>query len=419
MSFTRNQLVIIGAGVVVVAALAAVFVFGFGQQTQVPEVALTMAGTLDEALARNLIDGYRGIRPNVDITYTYFREEEYERRILDLLASGQAPDIVMIEDGWLSRYKNKIVPAAAAQFPLASVRQFFPQAVEQAFVADGFVYALPAAIDTLALFYNKDLFDAKTIAFPPRSWDDFGKIIPALREVDIGGRITRPAAAIGGSGKSIPHASDILSLLFLQSGEPKIEGGVARFDDPGVAALGYYVSFANPLAETYTWNDNLPNPFDNFANGTVAMIFGYAKDIPGLKSKNAFLNFGVAPAPQRNSSRPVSLPRFSGFAVAAQSRLPQWGWDFIVQATTNPALVEPVSASLGQSPALRTLVEKYSNDPDRGVFARQALTARLWPAPDADAARQIFSDAIAAVLSGRLSSNQALAQAAEKINSMR
>ena len=69
-------------------------------------------------------------------------------------------------------------------------------------------------------------------------------------------------------------------------------------------------------------------------------------------------------------------------------------------------------------PALRYLIQKYLNDPDFGVFSRQALTARSWRRPDNTAVRKIFSEMIEAALSGRISSTAAIDEAENRINNL-
>lgn len=417
MSLSRSQIAIIGLGALVIAGFALLFVFGFGRKEPLPEVNLTIFGTLDNKAMQDLIGQYRGPQPNVKIAYVQFEESGYEKSLLQALAAGRAPDIFMIRKAWLSRHRDKLLSAPLAQFSLGALRQLFPQAVEQTFSSEGNVYALPLTVDTLALFYNKDLFDAKTIATPPSTWEEFMAIIPGLREIGENNRIKTPAAAIGGSGRSIARASDIFNLLLLQSGEPSFStDGAISFGDKGLEALDFYLSFADPQSEAYTWDDNLSFSYDAFAAGKLPMMFGYAKDIAILKEKNAFLNFGVAPAPQISKNKPVSLPDFYGFAVSKQTRVPSWAWDFIVKAATNSDLALPVSRTLGESPALRTLIQQSATDPAIGVFARQALTARFWPEPDENAVSRIFSDGIEAVLSGRITSRQALEQMENRLN---
>ena len=58
------------------------------------------------------------------------------------------------------------------------------------------------------------------------------------------------------------------------------------------------------------------------------------------------------------------------------------------------------------------------NDPDLGVFARQALTARSWSQPDEAKVREAMSNAIGAVLSGQLDSTRGLRQAEEQVTQL-
>ncbi len=419
MPLTRNQIVIIGAGILVVVVIGSLFFFGGSDTQKPPEVVLTFFGTSAERVMGNLINSYKSLRPNVKINYIQFPAANYERELINAIAAGRGPDIFEIGDTWLPKHGDKMMPASASQFPVTAL-DLFPQAVSQAFEANGAVYALPLTLDTLALFYNKDIFDAQGIVFPPATWEEFQKIIPTLREMDGAGRITRPAAAIGGSEASVLHAIEILNLLFLQTGAPSIiEGGEIRFGDKGLEALNFYLNFSNSLSAAYTWDERLGSSFDNFADGNVAMMFGFAEDLPFLKERAPFLNIGIAATPQVQKNQTVSSARFAGMAVSRSSRASSWAWDFVIQAATNEALAEPVAIATGQSPALRSLIGARLGDKEKAVFARQALTARLWLEPDPTEVRQILSRAIKDVLSGKLSSRQALTQAEEGINLLR
>lgn len=417
MSLTRNQIVIIGVGFVIAIVIASLFFFGGTNTAKPPAVTLTVFGTLDNKALEPVFDGYKGLRPNVKIAYARFPEATYEKDLINALAAGRGPDVFMIREGWLGKHKDKILPAPTAQVAAGTI-DLFPQVVGRAFQAEGNIYALPLSIDTLVLFYNKDIFDAKGIAFPPATWAEFQKIIPVLRGVDEVGRLTRPAAAIGGSEASIENAADILNLLFLQSGVPMVsEDGVVRFGDKGIEALNFYLNFSNPESSAYAWDDKLPLALGSFADGKVAMMLGYAKDIPAIKERGPFLTMGVAPAPQIGADQSVSFPRFTGFAVGKGSVSPAWAWDFVAQVTTDATLAESVSTAIGGSPALRSLIAKQVNGAG-SVFARQALTARFWSEPDHEAVRTIFSAAIRDVLSGKLTSRQAIEQAENAINGL-
>ena len=425
MNLTRNQIIIIGIGTLIVIVVILIFTGvipglqqgGGGQQA----VQLTIFGVENERNFRDLIDSYVKLKPGIKIAYTQFSKDDFEKKLLEALAAGRGPDIISFHNSWLPKHFDKIIPAPATQISLNQVQQLFPKVVEQNFVSGDKVYALPLYIDTLAMLYNKDTFDAKGIALQPVNWTEFQSLVPKLREVNNFGQLTKPAAAIGGSGKSIDTAAPLLNLLLMQFGGPSVESlGEVKFGEAGAEAFNFYLSFGNAASANYTWNDNLRYSLDDFSQGGTAIIFDYNSAVPTIKSKNTFLNLGIAPMPQlAGASQPINQADYWGLAVTNQSRNPAWAWDFIITAATNSQLSDAYLKSSNQPPALRSLINNSLDDPNLGVFARQALTARAWPGPASAALNRIFSNMLESVLTGRLTQNQAIAQAENEINSIR
>jgi len=327
----------------------------------------------------------------------------------------------MFHSSWLPKHYDKVMPVPETFLPLSQFRQLFPTVVEQNFVLNGKVYALPLYIDTLAFLYNKDIFDAKSIALMPKTWQEFQNLISQLRQINILNQIVKPAAALGGSEKNINSASDLLNLLMLQFGSQMIDQyGKINFGNQGLQALNFYLQFANPSSPYYTWNENLHYSLDSFSEGSTAIIFNYASQIPLIKAKNPYLSIGVTLTPQpAGVSQPIDYANYWGLSVSNQSRNSNLAWNFIFSATTNSQVSEIYLQAVKKPPALRSLIEKYKNDPELGVFAKQALTARSWPQPDSNVVKQTFSNMIESVLSGRLNSEQALRQAENEINELK
>ena len=416
MNLTRNQIFIVSA-VIVIVLVFVLMLFGVipglqNRNNTQQEIKLTAWGVISPAQFQVVSDGYSQLNPNVKILYTQIAESNYENTIVNALAAGNSPDILMVPNTWIPKRANLLTPIATTQ---ASLNKF-PFVIEQDFSANGSAYALPLYIDTLALFYNKDIFDAKSIALLPTTWQDFQAIIPALRETNAQNQIIKAAAAIGGSETSINHASDILNTILMQSGNPTFNSdGNARFNDDGTKAFNFYLQFANPSSPYYTWNEKLPYSTDSFASGKTAMIFDYVSALPALKAKNPLLRIGIASIPQLSgASQPVTTARYWGLAVSKQSRNQAAAWNFILNATTNRTIAENYLKASGKPPALLMLINAYINDPDLGVFARQALTARDWQT-SADRTA-IFSTMIQNVLSGKLTVTQAMQEATNKLN---
>jgi multiple sugar transport system substrate-binding protein len=92
---------------------------------------------------------------------------------------------------------------------------------------DGKVYGLPLSVDTLAMFYNKDLFNNAGISQTPQYWNkEFLQDVKKLTKQDPKKGIIQAGAALGGS-TNINRFSDILSVLMMQNGSIMMTGGSA------------------------------------------------------------------------------------------------------------------------------------------------------------------------------------------------
>ena len=428
MSLTKTQVIIIGGVGLIIIVLGLILTGAIpGLKTTNPQV---VSGNLEvwtlfdnETDLQTILTNFRQAYPKVTVNFRTFSDpEEYENKLLDALASGTGPDVFMIRNSNRLKYENKIFPLAVSQVSLAKIQELFPDVVVNDFTDVNATYALPLSIDTLALFYNRDMLGEAGIAIVPKTWEELQAVIPRLVTTGAQNKITQAAAALGGSGKSISQASDILSLLMLQNGVKLVNEDLssAQFaSDWGENALNFYAQFSNPASQNYTWNDGLGNDLDAFSQEKVAMIFNYSSAREQIKSRNEFLNFGIGPMlKSAQAKKNISFPDYWGYTVSRQSKSGMLGWTFILYLTTDPKTAEAYLTLTKKPPALRTLINKYMSDPDIGVFAAQILTAKSWPEPDANAVSKIFSDAILAVITGRLTARSALEQAQNQVTQL-
>ena len=427
MNASKNQVLIIGVGLLVVVLLALVFLGVIPglkpQPKQIQNATLTFwtVGEPDKAFADS-ITSFTGSHAGSKIVYRNFSDPaQYEATLINALAAGQGPDIFAIKNTGLMKDENKLVPVPVAKFTSLQLSQLFPDTVAKDFSDATGIYALPLSIDTLALVYNKDLWNQGGVPVAPKTWDEFLADVPKLTKVDQSGRVLQAGAALG-SGSNVAHAADILSLLMLQNNVPMLasDKASAAFNTSAAEqALSFYTDFSNTGSSVYTWNDGMPNSEDAFAQGTAAMILDYQSSLAKLKSQNTFLNFGVAPVPQpKNAARVVTFPSYWGYGVSRQSRNPDLAWDFVLALTTAQTNVATYLSSTGRPPALRSFIGDVMNDPVLSVFGVQALTALAWTEPDPMAVDQIFSDAITAVTENQLSPTKALDRAKSQVDQL-
>ncbi|MBI5220923.1 MAG: extracellular solute-binding protein [Candidatus Liptonbacteria bacterium] len=415
--------------VVLVVLVGIFFLVRSGRRpTPPPIVALSIWGTEPKPAFDKLLESYGQVRPNVQVAYREIDARDYERAVLDALAAGQGPDLVMVPNTSLPRVRNRLQPLDPLQNASLNLLQFrsaFPDVVESDLVLDQKIYALPLYLDTLALFYNRDLFNQAGIVNPPATWDDFLALVPSLRKLEGADRVVQAAAALGGSERSVADAPDILQLLMLQNGTAMINRDrtqaifatpQAGGESPGLAALNFYLQFSQPAAPSYTWTETQGYSLDKFATGEVAMLIDYRSRLRSVRAKNQFLAVNAAPVPQvAGSDRAVNLARYSALAVTKQSKTSGWAWDFAIYATTNRDAARQFSLAAGYPPALRSLIADALNQPEFVVFAKQALTAQTWYQADDSRARSALNGAIAGVLSGQSTIERALKIAQDQV----
>jgi len=424
---------------------------GLGCKGASPEIAaatkqksLQIWGIFDDQDAyASIITDYRLAHPYVNVTFRKFRPEEYEKELVNALAEDRGPDIFMMHNTWVGGYTNKISPLPPvvnlAELVISgtikkeqayelhakntvSVRQLqsaFPdQVVRDAVVTsrtqDGKtaqqIVGIPLSIDTLALYWNRDLLNAAGISEPPATWGDFQKDVIKLTKTDAQMYIVQSGAGLG-SEKNVPRATDILSLLMMQNGtvmtddngNPTFEqmppGSGDRAMVPGAQATVFYTDFANPNKEVYTWNDKQPNALDAFVTGKTAMFLGYQYQLPIIQARAPKLKFGIASAPQAGGPE-KNFANYWLYTVSKKSKSQDVAWDFVQFMTSDKEAVKYLEATKKPT-ALRSLIQDQAEDLDLGVFANQILTAESWyRGADVAAAEQAMNDLIDDVLAG-------------------
>ena len=357
-----------------------------------------------------LISEFQKQYPYITVNYRKKNIVSYEQELLDALASGRGPDIFSVNNAWMPRYFEKLTPTPEGLITLERFREVFADVAEQDLILDGKIYALPFSIDTLALFYNKDLLNSAGVALLPKTWEEFNSAVEKLTQKDEEGEITQAGAALGAS-RNVNRSTDILALLMMQSGAQMVSADKteAAFADsvslngenflPGSRALAFYTNFANRSKKVYSWNSSQHYSLDAFAQGETAMMINYSYQIPVLRAKSPHLNFGISALPQISSKgTAVSYANYWSQGVAKSSQNSVAAWQFIswlAQSENSAQYLERAKKPASR----RDLIEQQKNDADLAVFAKQALSARSWWQADNAAIEKIFADMIDRALS--------------------
>ena len=399
MKLSKSQLIIIGVAGGLLLIFSVIVFTGLGVRPDREEATIKIWGIDDYTSFNSAKTGFAKEFPGVKIMYTQVPEKAYEQTLIDALAAGTGPDIFMLRSDWLKKHNNKIIPAPVDLLSAIRFAEIFPQVATQDFVSGGAVYASPLFIDTLALYYNKDIFDRRNIALPPSNWDTFKTVV--ARGV---------TASFGGYAPLVARSGDIMNALLMQANADlslQNKSFVRFASNSGETAINIYTSIKAPAAETYS----------GFSNGTIGMLIDYQSVRSSLKVANPMLNFSIAPLPQINSNSPVVPARYYGLAVSNKSEAQALAWEFIAYMTTNTSVSESYLTTANRPPALRSLIQAYLNNAENGVFASQALIARSWNMPSYETVMPIFNTLIQSVINeGKVSAS--LMEAENAINNL-
>ncbi len=369
-----------------------------------------------------LIQAYQQKNRNVRIEYTKKNIDNYEEDLINALAAGNGPDIFSINNDWVPHYQDKIAAAPEKIFPIREYRDAFVDVVNDDFTNENKIYGVALAVDSLGLYYNKDLIGTVGIATPPKTWAKLAEDVQRLAVTDRNGYFTRSGVAMG-LAKNVNRSVDILYLLMLQAGvipwsddhlTPSFTESVEREgnqSNPGVEALDFYTSFANPASPNYNWNARSDYSIDAFANGRAAYLYSYAYTRDTIEQKAPNLNFDVANVPQYSlSGSSVNFANYWGEVVSSQSENQNVAWDFLKFISSKEQL-DKYYVKHKQPSSRRDLIELQIQDPEIGVFANANLTAKSFYKPDQARVDSIFGNVIENVLLNGLAPEEALSQA--------
>lgn len=409
------------------------------EQELLKPVELSWWGVIDSQGAFNdIILSYSAIHPHIRIAYRELRPEEFEKELIDALAEDRGPDIFTLNNSLIRKHLSKIEPLpdttkmayeitqkslGLKEEKIIEIREnesITPKQLKNKFVdvvyddvvIDQKIFGLPLSVDTMVLFYNRDLLNNAGIPLPPNNWLTIQENIKRLTFQNNEGKLVNSGIAMG-TGKNIEKSADILALLMMQNGAQMTEGRSVTFHlvpydfsnknyNPGPEAIRFYTDFANPGKEVYTWNSEFPNSIDAFAQGKTAMVFGYNYHIPYLEFiRQGKLNYGISKMPQIEGRPEINLTDYWVYTVSKKSKNVNEAWDFIQFMTTQEKEAEKYLNKKSKPTALRSLIENQLENDDLKIFADQLLTAKNWYfGNNPDAMKNSFAEMIDSINNG-------------------
>lgn len=276
----------------------------------------------DKAVYESLIKDFEAKNPGITVKFEAFEAANYNTILSTALAGEQGPDIMFVR-----AYGGfEAVGGAGYLMPLDDLPGLkdFPAGAlaAETLRADGKVYAVPFASQTMLVVYNKDLFD-QVGAGEPETMDEL--LATAQKLKDAGLFAFANGSATAWQNETIVSAlgSSIVGPEFFAEIQAGKEG--VDFTDPryvaGLDALKQYSAF---FPDGFVGLD-YPSAQQLMASGMAAMYAGGSFEYANFKAQNADLNLGffAAPGKTKEDVKLVGSYADGGYGGNAKTKHPE------------------------------------------------------------------------------------------------
>ncbi|MDP9358669.1 MAG: extracellular solute-binding protein [Chloroflexota bacterium] len=232
------------------------------------------------------------------VKHVNFPYDDFRQQVAAAVQAGEGPDVLNVYYGWIPAYVQQqfLIPLPEEIFPAATIESDYFPMVTAAKVGDSY-YALPTAVRTLALFYNKDLLGAAGVQ-PPTNWDETVAVAKATaRKTGDTFDVVGITWDIGGQGHNwwreglirqnglVPYSEDNRKLFWS--------------NPEGVEAFNYLVAFLTEHGVTQAgFQTDGPTAF---ASGKAALHVDGSYRVGSLALDAPDLNYGIVPLPARKT----------------------------------------------------------------------------------------------------------------------
>ncbi len=308
-------------------------------------------------MAQAMLEEFHEQQPNIRVFFTLDPDNLEEKMLADMQA-GTAPDVFAGCCDFFPIWAQKghtldLRPYVAADLDSETISDWDTAQYKALVTRDGEQFGLPKYHGALALYYNKDLFEAKGVPFPDGSWnhDDYLLAMKLLAEDTDGNGINDVW------GSMIDISWDRIQVHVNEWG-----GHFVHPEDPTRSLMAEPPALqAMEWLRARMWDDRLmPTRLDiqsmgtrqAFAAGRLAMVEDGSWALKDILSSAQF-RVGVAPFPA-GPVRRATLATTDGFAIYRRTRYPDAAWEllkFLIskdygRAMAKAHFLQPARASL-------------------------------------------------------------------------
>ncbi|WP_193312776.1 ABC transporter substrate-binding protein [Georgenia subflava] len=325
-----------------------------------------------EPTFRAMADAFEDEHPNVTVEIELTPVSEYWTKLQTAVQGGSAPDVFWMNHLQLPLYAtNGVVTPIDDLIASAGIdTSQYPETSLGLYTFDGAQYGLPQDLDTIGLWYNKDLFDAAGLEYPDAdwTWDDVETAAAELTDADNG---------VFGIASSLDSQSNYYNTIWQAGGEILNEDDTASGWDTEAnrAGIEYWTNFIDQGYSPTLAQLSETTADQMFPSGKLAMYYSGTWNVGPYTDDPAIAEMAdVAPLPAGEQEAVVVGSLTS--VVNAES--------------ANPEVAAEFAAFVASETAARIRVEMQDKAPAYGELWRE------WAASSPFALETLMEESLAA-----------------------
>lgn len=348
--------------------------------------------------------------PDIKVNVRSVQFQDMVNELAKAMATGEAPDVTYIDNPDVALFaSHNLLLDMKPMIDKSSViklDQIYPGPLASVSYKGG-IYGVPRGANTIALYYNADMFKAAGLDpdQPPKTWDELYADAQKLTQKDKGiyGLAFSAAASEEGTFQFLPW------LQMTGSNYDKVN------TPGGEKALTLWKKFLDEgLASKDTLIRGQWDSAGTFNAGSAAMDISGPWELPRM-SKDAKFTFRVAmlPVPEAGAQRASALGEGDN-VIVANTKHPEEAFKFVEYMYSQ---MPRVWNEFGYMPAYPVTIDKPDYPEAYAVFSESMKYARnRGPSPDWAKISKAIQTAIQTSLTGQAAPADALAVAQKSID---
>ena len=282
------------------------------------------------AMAQEELAKFNNEHPDIRVFYTPDPDNKVEKMVADM-AAGTAPDLMSgccdFFPAWADAgYLLDITAYVKADLDDETIKEWSPAQYQALFTRTGKQFGLPQYHGALALYYNKDMFDAAGVDYPSDDWTH-EEYLEAMNKLTVreDGKVTR-------WGSMFDVSWDRIQIHVNGWG-----GNYVDPEDPHRCVMSFPKALgAMEWLRKRMWEDGAMASFLDvqsketrkaFIDQQIAMVEDGSWALKDIL-EGADFRIGIAAFPS-GPERKVTLGTTDGFGIYGKTKHPEQAWEFL------------------------------------------------------------------------------------------